>query len=316
MITLNKIASYVPDNYLSNNDRLNDFNVSPEFIANKLGISQVSRKLSNQDTSDLCVKAFAALQMHAALSISEVDCIVVCTQNPDRCGIPHTSAIVHGKLGGHNNCAVFDVSLGCSGYVYTLSIIKSFMEANGFKKGLLFTSDPYSKIIDQSDKNTAMLFGDAATVTLLEDSVLLDRENLWVPTKFIFSSNGKEGKVLNNDSGQLMMNGREVFNFSATEVPPQIDALLQSVKLEKQAVDLFLFHQGSKFIIDTLIRRLKLPAEKVPSNLNLQGNTVSSSIPLLLERCLATEQLENIVLCGFGVGLSWASCILQKSTST
>ena len=117
---------------------------------------------------------------------SLIDCLVVVTQNPDGDGLPHTSAIVHAKLNLKTSCAVFDISLGCSGYVYSLSIIKSFMESNSLKNGLLFTCDPYSKIIDINDKNTSMLFGDAATVTMMntKPKLLLD--------KFIFATSGIE----------------------------------------------------------------------------------------------------------------------------
>ena len=188
------------------------------------------------------------------------------------------------------------------------SEIRALMEANHLKQGVLFTADPYSKILDPSDKNTSLLFGDAATATLL-----LPDAN-WLPTRFLFSTRGGEGKALNNNSGHLEMNGRAVFNFSATAVPTQVRQLLDTAGVSPDAVDLFLFHQGSRYIVDTLVKRLELPPEKVPCNLSAQGNTVSSSIPLLLEHYLSDTTLNRILLSGFGVGLSWASCLIERRT--
>ena len=308
MIGIRAIASYVPRDRLSNYDRRDEFGLTDDFIVGKLGVERVSRKARDEDTSSLCAKAFAALQGKTAVAPGDIDCLIVCTQNPDRHGIPHTSAVVHGAIGAGDRCAAFDVSLGCSGYVYSLSIAKSFMEANGLKRGLLFTADPYSKILDPTDKNTVLLFGDAATVTLLE----ADTDALWVPTRFLFGTRGQEGRALNNDSGKLEMNGRAVFNFSATVVPGQVRDLLEAAGIGPDAVDLFLFHQGSRYIVDTLIKRLGLPPAKVPSNLAGQGNTVSSSIPLLFEACQDDPRIGRILMSGFGVGLSWASCLVER----
>lgn len=225
-------------------------------------------------------------------------------------GIPHTSAIVHGKLKASATCAAFDISLGCSGYVYGLSIVKSFMEQNGLKHGLFFTCDPYSTIIDPDDKNTVLLFGDAATVTYLTTDAL--NASRWVPTKFLFGTLGSESNALQIQRDRLVMNGRAVYNFSATRVPPQIAELLSAAGLRQQDIDLFIFHQGSKYILDTLQKRMNLTPDKVPTNLALHGNSVSSSIPLLLEDHIGNQDLHAMVLCGFGVGLSWASCLIQR----
>ncbi len=311
MITIVKVASYVPARHESNFDKKARFEIEDDFIVNKIGVQQVSRKAPSESTSDMCVRAFRNLQERTQLSASDIDCLVVCTQNPDGGGLPHTSAIVHGKIAAPETCAAFDVSLGCSGYVYGLSIVKSFMEQNGLKRGLFFTADPYSSIVDPDDKNTVLLFGDAATVTYLAAS---DVECPgWVPKKFLFGTAGAEGSALQKVEGKLVMNGRAVFNFSATRVPPQVMALLSEMNLKPQDIDLFVFHQGSKYILDTLQRRMALAPDKIPSNLAEHGNTISSSIPLILERHLEEGARRNIVLCGFGVGLSWASCLIQRA---
>lgn len=209
------IGSYIPAGRESNYAKKAQFDIDDEFIRDKLGVEEVSRKGGAEETSDMCVKAYADLEVRFGQHIEAVDCLIVCTQNPDGDGLPHTSAIVHGKLGLPSECACFDLALGCSGYVYGLSVIKSFMRDNGMSSGLLFTADPYSKIIDPQDKNTVLLFGDAATVTLLRE----EERGGWVPGPFRFGTCGKDGGALENRSGTLHMNGRAVFNFSATAVP-------------------------------------------------------------------------------------------------
>ena len=312
MIYIEKIGSYIPRNRKLIAEYKSKFGIDDDFIFNKLGIEYVSRKSEHEETSDLCMSAFQALQRKFEISLEEIDCLVVCTQNPDGGGIPHTSAVVHQKLNLHDRCACFDISLGCSGYVYSLSIVKSFMEANNFRTALLFTSDPYSKIINPDDKNTMLLFGDAATVTLLREHN--DRSGLWLARNFCFATRGRAGNALHNREHQLFMNGRAIFNFCVTQVPIQVRELLDGSHMSREDIDLFLFHQGSKYMVEQIRNRLDLPENKVPIKISGYGNTVSSSIPLLLEDCLDDPGMNNIVLSGFGVGLSWASCIISRDT--
>lgn len=313
MIGIANIASYIPPNFESNFDRRAEFGIDEDFIINKIGVEQVSRRFADEETSDLCLKAFSCLNEQCA-DLLKIDCLIVCTQNPDGKGIPHTSAIVHGKMGLPDQCACFDISLGCSGYVYALSIVKSFMEANGLATGLLFTADPYSKVIDPNDKSTVLLFGDAATVTLLADDS--EKARLWVPTQFSFATRGREADALHSRGKYLFMNGRPIFNMSVKEVPLQIRDVLSKASLSHSDVDLFLLHQGSKYMLDQLCKRMGLLKTKVPINLAKQGNTVSSSLPLLLEEYIGNPSLKNIIMAGFGVGLSWASCLLQAHQSS
>lgn len=310
MIGIGEIGSFVPATRLSNLDRAETFGMDDNFVRNKLGIHNVSRMEADEDTAGLCVEAFRSLNTKRPISSGDIDCVIVCTQNPDGHGIPHTSALVHGALDLADSCAAFDIGLGCSGYVYGLGVAKSFMEAQNLKMGLLFTADPYSKILDEKDRTTEMLFGDAATVTLLEP--ISPESGAWQPFGFRFSTRGKEGAALTNETGRLKMNGRAVFNFSATVVPEQIRGAMEAEGLGVDDIDRFLFHQGSKYIVDTLTRRLDLPPGKVPSNLADQGNTISSSIPLLFENQLHDPSLSLVAMSGFGVGLSWATCFARR----
>ena len=307
MAIITAVAHYIPNLVEENLQKQKKFGVNQDFIMNKLGVKQVSRMLAGEDTSDMCVKAYDALPKHERPN--KIDCIVVCTQNPDGAGIPHTSAIIHNKLNLSEQCACFDISLGCSGYVYSLSVLKSFMESNDFNSGLLFTADPYSKIINPDDKNTVMLFGDAATVTVMQKD---SAKNKGFSLKnFVFHTRGKDWKALHNNEGTLVMNGRAIFNFALTNVPMQIKMLMETSNIKITDVDAFLFHQGSKLIVEKITKRIDVDEKKVPVMLEKYGNTVSSSIPLILESIIKEKDKEIIVMSGFGVGLSWASCVAK-----
>jgi 3-oxoacyl-[acyl-carrier-protein] synthase-3 len=305
MIGICDIGAYIPKRRISNYEKKETFQITDDFIENKIGVKFVSRMESHQKTSDLCCMAYASLVKHADFDPSNTDVIIVCTQNPDY-SLPHTSAIVHGKLGLPEKCAAFDISLGCSAYVYGLSVIESFMASTGMKHGLLFTADPYSKIIDEDDKQASVLFGDAATVTYLGEAPL------FAFGKFTFGTRGKDFKHLLCQTNRLFMNGREIFNFAARTVPRNMKKVLEINNLSLGDIDCFLIHQGSKFIVDFLIKAIGLPKEKVPYVIEGYGNTVSSSIPLMLKPLLSDLAMKRVLITGFGVGLSWASGILSR----
>lgn len=306
MLGIKQIASYLSDKKKSNYDKKDKFELDDDFIENKIGVKFHTVKDDNEKTSDLCVKAFQNLLKKEHIDKVKIDCCIVVTQNPDF-NIPHTSAIVHGKLGLSNDCACFDISLGCSGYVYGLSNIISFMQMNGLKNGLLFTADPYSEIVDENDKNTSLIFGDGATVTYISDEPYLTLQDA------SFGTSGADFEELICKNNKLYMNGRAIFSFTATAVPKHISELLKKNSLENDDVDKYILHQGSKYVVDTIRKRLKVEEHKVPFDIQEYGNTVSSSIPIILEKEMLKKENNVFVLSGFGVGLSWASAILKKS---
>lgn len=307
MIGIEQIGVYIPPNRIDNRDRVKSFEIDETFIKSKTGMLTLAIKENDDDTSDLGVKALRDLCIKSGLDKSKIQCLIFCTQNPDGYGIPHTAALVHEKFGLSKDCAAFDVSLGCSGYVYCLSIIEGFMHRNGYKTGVLITSDPYSKIIDKNDKNTALLFGDASTATLLSS------QPKWKCGKFLLGSDGslKDSIRIDRDSKFLAMNGRSVFSFTATVIPRHIREMLALNEMEVSDVDLFVFHQGSKYILDTLTSRMKLTPEKLPFCAGSYGNTVSSSIPIILNEIDSAPK--KVVISGFGVGLSWGSTVLTST---
>ncbi|WP_303851742.1 ketoacyl-ACP synthase III [Seleniivibrio woodruffii] len=305
MIGITNVASYYAPDKISNYDRMEKFAINESFIEKKIGIKNVRVVDKSISSSDMCVLAYENLDKKVKIDKNAVDCLIVVTQNPDY-NIPHTSAVVHGKLDMPESCACFDISLGCSGFVYGASVIKSFMEENGFRTGLLFTSDQYSRVIDPEDKNTSLLFGDAAAVTLFTDSPV------YTLGKMSFGTIGKKYENLICRDGVLFMDGFEIFNFASAYVPLDFEKVLAVNGISAEDVDCFMFHQGSKFIVDTLRKKLGLSPEKVVFDIEDYGNTVSSSIPVMLEKVIDNKNINTIFISGFGVGLSWASGILNR----
>lgn len=311
MIGIKAIGTFVAPGQMSNLDRSERAGKDESFIRDKIGFQSVARKAADMETSDLCVAAYEDLSGQPGFDPSAVDCLIVCTQNPDAHGLPHTSAVVHKKLGLGHDVACFDISLGCSGYVYGLATITAFMQAQNLQNGLLFTADPYSKIIDPEDWDTELLFGDAATVTWL------GTDPLYRCRPAMFGTNGSLGHSIEvaERGGSLRMLGSNVFKFSMTAVPAQIDRYLARESLDIGDIDEFLFHQGSRFIVENLAKRMKLPAGKAPFEAGNTGNTVSSSLPLMLQRRLQSPP-PRILMSGFGVGLSWATMVIEKTESS
>jgi len=305
-IGIKKVSAYCPSDFIDNVSQAEAFDSTKEFIVDKIGMLRLSRKSRKDDTTDLAKKAVDLLSSEVGFSLHNIECLVLVTQNPDSQGLPHSSAVLHSKLGLNPSCAVFDVSLGCSGYVHGLSIIKSFMENNELSNGLLVTSDPYSKIINPLDRDTAMLFGDGASATWLSN-----KEPVWDIGSFDFGIDSSQYEALSvQNDGSLFMNGRTVFNFAAQQIPASIHRVLAKSRISIDEIDLVLLHQGSKYIVETLAKRIKSEG-KTPFQAKNIGNTVSSSIPILFSG-IQIDQEKNILLSGFGVGLSWATCLLQK----
>jgi len=302
---IEEIASYIPAGRIDNYERKERFGIENAFIDQKLGVHKIARKDDDEDVSDLCVKAYERLQKKVELHEEGIDVLIVITQNPDT-NIPHSSAIVHGKLDLDERCACFDISLGCSGFPYGLSVMASLMRSNDFQRGLLFTADPYSKIIDDDDRDTSLLFGDAATVTLVSN------DPLYLLDDITFGTVGKEYRGLICKDGRLYMNGRALFKFVMNHIPDDIKVLLKRNGLQVGDIDKYVFHQASRFIVENLRKSLKIEDKRVVFDMHEYGNTVSSSIPLILEKEIKDENNRKILISGFGVGLSWSSGILER----
>jgi len=308
MIGITNIGIHIAPETVNTVEQADAFGVSRSFIEEKIGITAVSRKKGAMRASALCVAAYQDLVSGGSeAAVEGIDFVCVCTQNGDY-RLPQTSAIVQHKLGLPSTCAAFDIALGCSGYVYALHVVMSFMESCGLHKGLLFTADPYSEIIDPKDKNTALIFGDGASVTLMTEDPVLSIG------KGAFATHGDmHDSLIKRENKSLSMNGRSIFNFSMLHVPPVVNDCLTANGIKRENVDLFLFHQASRYVVDNLCQRIGLDPQKTPFVVKNYGNTVSSSIPIALKNYLKDSAFRTVLICGFGVGLSIASSLLRRT---
>ena len=236
---IQSIGIFIPTGRESNFDLLERFDITEEFVTRKIGVQTRAVKDKADDTSDLCVKAFNDLITTADIDLNQVGLVCVVTQNPDQ-KVPHTAAIVHQKLGLAKTCMTFDISQGCAGYPHGLSIVTSLMREQDIRSALLFTCDPYSKIVDPQDKNTALLFGDAATVTWITQG---EHTAGYALQKSVFGTLPNSYSCL-TCIDHLYMNGREIVGNALREVPENIRSLLKSCNLESRDVDLFVLIVG------------------------------------------------------------------------
>lgn len=315
-IRITGIGTYIPTRRISNRDRLEALGLNEAVLQTKLGIESCARKEAHETTSDLCLRAFEDLIAQMAIDVSAIELCCVVTQNPDY-NIPHTAAIVHHRLGLAKKCMTFDLSQGCAGYVHAIALITALMERIGLEHALLFTADPYSQIVDPDDKDTALLFGDAATVSYLSRHgagyVFIDANFGTKPgSSACLISNGVSKDSTDSPTHPILkMDGTAVLFHAVHEVPGSIRALLAKNGKTTDDVDSFLLHQASKRVVDLIRTTLKVPIAKVPFEVAEYGNTISSSIPLLLKAQVIKKELRRLVLSGFGVGFTWGSCLVE-----
>lgn len=296
--------------------------------ATGVGVRHISE--TEQCTSDLCLYSADRLLKELGWSVDSVDALIFVSQTPDYI-CPATSCYLHGRLGLSKNCAAFDISLGCSGYVYGLWNAASIITGGG-RRVMLLVGDTLSKIISPMDKTSRPLFGDAGTATAVEydenGQMLFEfgtdgsgYEHLIVPaggfrqrkTLETAKRTEREGGNIRSDE-DLFMNGTEIFTFTIREVPNLISKVLASSKWTVADVDAFVFHQANRFMLEYLTKKMNLPSDKVPYSLDKFGNTSSASIPLTISEMLrptVEKQTQRFILAGFGVGLSWGAVALN-----
>jgi len=314
-IGIEQISYWLPPLVVENSEVAERHGFGEEFVLEKLGIRQRRVLAPDLSVSDMASRAVNQLFEDSESSPEEVEVIILVSQTPDYL-IPHSSAIVQHNLGIPESALVFDVSLGCSGFVIGLDVAISIMERMGMSKGVLVTADAYSRIVDPADRATAPLFGDAATATLLS------AKPKWKLGNSDFGSRGSEfDKLILRGSGTtpgsrhpLHMDGRGILNFTRKIVPESVLRALSKNGLTVDNVDKFVFHQANAFVLETIRQILGLPAEKLTKSLEDVGNTTSSSIPIALRREIfdAGDPAEVVLLSGFGVGLSWSSSVLFR----
>jgi len=318
-VTIKAIEYHLPKTY-EDNDMLSIDN--PEWrmddIFNKTGINR--RWISDENETSVDLAYIAAKKIIDKFGVNKIDTLIYVTQSPEYF-LPSSSCILQDRLSLSSNIKAFDINLGCSGYVYGLSMASAYIESGLSENVLLVCSDTYTKYISSDDRVNRPIFSDGASATLISKSESKSIGN------FSFGTDGsgfdklivKDGAAKSNfkNSGMrpsLHMNGAEVFMFTMSTVPDNVEKVLTESLNTVNEIDYFFFHQASKIVLENLRRKLKLPKEKVYSCIEEIGNTVSSSIPIALKIASDSKLLKNhdrLLLSGFGVGLSWGSCILE-----
>jgi len=323
------ISYYLPASVLDNQKLNEDFpEWSVDKISSKTGIYERHISDENEFTSDMAVSVAEKLFSEHGISRDDIDFILLCTQSPDYF-LPTTACLVQNRLNIPTTAGSLDFNLGCSGYVYGLAIAKGLIFSNIAKNVLLITSEAYSKFIHPEDKSNRTIFGDGASATLVSTEGFAEILDFELGTdgsgaKNLIVKNGAirhpdlSGVDISDDfnniknDNHLFMNGSEIFSFTSDSIPSLVTKTLEKNKIELGGIDLFVLHQANKFILDHLRKKIKIPEDKFYIFLKNCGNTVSSTIPIALCEAKKENRLSgNILLCGFGVGYSWGSCIIK-----
>jgi 3-oxoacyl-[acyl-carrier-protein] synthase III len=305
-----------------------------EKIEAKSGVKTRYRAAPGETALDLAVKACEKLFAADPEARNGIDALIFCTQSPDHI-MPPNSYILQARLGLRRELFAFDYNLACSGYVYGLAISKALLESGVATRVLLVNADTYSRYINPRDRSTGILFSDAAAATIIakelsQDSEIIDLafessggnyEMFYIPAGGIRLPRGEGTSIEAVDQSgnyrsaeNIHMNGFGIWRFIATEAPLQIKGLLKRNGIAVDGIDIALFHQASKLTLDSLVKSLAIPREKVYINLERVGNCVSASIPIALKDAELEGRLKRgdiALLSGFGVGLSLASAIIK-----
>ncbi len=297
-------------------------------IEAKTGISQRHIAGERETASDLAVAACERLFTEQAIPRESIDFVLFCTQTPDY-PLPTTSCLIQDRLGLRTGCGALDFNLGCSGYVYGLAMADGLIQSGVAKQILLLTAETYSKYIDAEDRSLRTIFGDAAAATLVSAA---EEPTLW---GFKFGSDGSGGDLLLVGDGggrpaedavrprhrkrwrsRLYMDGPSLINFTVEAVPRLVEEILEENGLTDADIDRYLMHQATWKMLDQLRVRMGVCERRLPIDLADLGNTVSCTLPILIDRVRKRGELsgESVnMLVGFGVGLSWAGCLWKDS---
>lgn len=331
--SVNGVSYCVPANYVDNDllaDQFPDWNIAK--TERSTGVLQRHRAAADEYASDLAVASGEKFFREKAIDPRDIDFLILCTQTPDFY-LPTTAVLVHHRLGLAKSAGAVDVTLGCSGYVYSLGLAKSLIESGQAQNVLLITSETLSKLTNPGDKSTIPIFGDAAATTLItgrgdgEGMVGFvygtdgaGAENLLVPHGGLRSGvafspkSAPQARGLEEGRYDLYMDGPEIFNFTISTVPSAVESVLAKSGLRLDEIDAFVFHQANKFMLEHLRKKLGVPAEKFVLALENVGNTSSSSIPIALADAETNGQImpgDKVLVLGFGVGYSWAGAVLH-----
>lgn len=319
-LSLRKISYYLPNN-VQNNEQLKsmhpDWDVDK--VQEKTGILQ--RYIANEDETSVDLGFFACKSFFKEHNINpkEIDALLFISQTPDY-ALPPSSCILQERLSMSNNILALDINLGCSGFVNSLAVASSLLKSEAINNCLIICAETYSKFINQNDRTNKMIFSDAASACLVEK----DNYNSSIGN-FSFGCDGKGAReLIVEGSGargnlelkdqKLFMNGPAILLFTLSEVPILLKKTLKKNGYTLNDIDLFIFHQASKLVLDLLCKKIGIQRNKTYSNLEKKGNTVSCSIPIALKDAVLEKKLlpgDKVLIIGFGVGYSLGSTIIR-----
>lgn len=317
-----------PNNKITNTDLSTQF---PDYdfskFEEKVGIKNRYWVAENETAFDLAIKA--CQKLFQIFDKEEIDYVIYCTQSPEYF-LPTTACILQNHLGLRKNIGAFDYNLGCSGYTYGLSMAKALINSGQAKNILLVTAETYSKFLHPKDRSNRAIFGDAATATLIgssEDEYVGEflfgtdgsgYDKLIVKngcSRFPYDPNIKEITYGTNNvytENHLYMNGPEVFNFTNEVVPNFTKEVLAKNNIALEEIHQFVFHQANAFMLNFMRKRLKVPSNNFYVDMEDGGNTVSCTIPIALKKYSQTiNETQNVIVVGFGVGLSWCGGLIK-----
>jgi len=328
---IRQIAYYIPEHVVTNEDLVAEFpEWTVEKIASKVGVMQRGVVAQGETAADLAVKAAECLFAKQEVDKREIDYVLFCTQSPDYF-LPTSACIIQRRLNLRTDIGALDFNLGCSGYIYGLSLAKGLISAGIATNVLLLTGETYSKHIHPRDKGNRTIFGDAGSATVISNNGIAEICNFSLGTdgsgagNLIVKTGGmrhpdKIGDLKFDENGNpissdyLYMNGSEIFTFTLDKVPPLVENTLKVNLMEKSDIDLFIFHQANKYMLDFLRKKIKIPQDHFYYALSQYGNTVSNTIPIALSNAIESKDVENgmkVLVAGFGVGYSWGGAILR-----
>lgn len=332
-VGISGLAAAVPRQVINNYEHDLYFNKEEiREVVDKIGVKE--RRFSDDKTcsSDLCFAAAEKLIAGMNIKREEIDLVIFISQTPDY-RMPATSILLQERLKLSNSVIAFDISLGCSAFMYGLTIAFSMIAAGGIRKALILDGETRSKVYSQKDRKTGFLFGDGGVAALIEKGEKFGKS--W----FSLNSDGSRADLIKVPAGgyrkmsssetvaekvvdeygnirseeQGYMNGADVFNFVIREVPRDFNRLLEYSGTNIDSIDYFVFHQANSYINGFLAKKLKLPQDRIPSTIEKFGNTSSVSIPLTIVSELkdSLSGHRRLLMSGFGVGLSWGTVILD-----
>lgn len=328
---IKEIRYYLPEKVVTNEEIVRSFpEWSVDKIASKVGVNARHIAGEHETAKDMAVKAAERLFRETDIPRESIDFVLFCTQSPDYL-LPTSACIIQDDLRLRKNIGALDFNLGCSGYVYGLSLAKGLVVSGIARNVLLLTGETYSKHLHPKDKGNRTIFGDAATATVVSTSGWAEIGNFSLGTdgagapNLMVKTGGmrcpeKLGDLAFDENGNpvssdcLYMNGSEIFTFTLDNVPPLVKDTLAVNGMKKDEVDLFVFHQANKYMLDFLRRKIKIAPDRFYYALSEYGNTVSNTIPIALYDARQDGTLKQgmrVIIAGFGVGYSWGATMLN-----